>query len=73
VARQLVARGEDVRVLMRASSTNKAIADLPLEYVTGDLRDVVSLDRAMKDISMCFMWRRIRLWAKIRRIFTIRM
>ena len=39
VARQLVARGDDVRVLMRPSSTNRAIADLSLEYVTGDLRD----------------------------------
>ena len=39
VARQLVARGDDVRVLLRTSSTNRAIADLSLEYVTGDLRD----------------------------------
>ena len=30
VARQLVARGEDVRVLVRASSSNRAIADLSL-------------------------------------------
>jgi len=30
VARQLVARGEEVRVLMRASSTNRAIGDLSL-------------------------------------------
>ena len=39
VARQLVARGEPVRVLLRPSSQNRAIADLPLEYTTGDLRD----------------------------------
>src|SRR6266581_4566421 len=47
LTRQLVARGEDVRVLMRASSTNRAIADLSLEYVTGDLREPASLERAM--------------------------
>ena len=39
ITRQLVVRGEDVRVLMRPSSTNRAVADLSLEYVTGDLRD----------------------------------
>jgi len=65
VARQLVARGEDVRVLMRASSTNKAIADLPLEYVTGDLRDAASLEKAMKDIQYVFhVAADYRLWAK---------
>src|SRR6266436_2549828 len=47
VARQLVARGETVRVLGRASSSNRAISDLPLEYVTGDLRDAASLDLAI--------------------------
>jgi dihydroflavonol-4-reductase len=65
VTRQLVARGENVRVLMRASSTNRAIADLPLEYVTGDLRDVASLDRAMAGVSRVFhVAADYRLWAK---------
>jgi dihydroflavonol-4-reductase len=65
VARQLVARGEDVRVLMRASSTNRAIADLSLEYVTGDLRDPISLDRAMKGVKRVFhVAADYRLWAK---------
>jgi dihydroflavonol-4-reductase len=65
VARQLVAGGEDVRVLMRASSTNRAIADLSLEYVTGDLRDPASLDRAMKGIKRVFhVAADYRLWAK---------
>ena len=50
VARQLVARGEDVRVLVRASSSNRAISDLSLEYVTGDLRDAASLERAMNGV-----------------------
>jgi dihydroflavonol-4-reductase len=65
VARQLVARGEDVRVLLRPSSQNRAIADLPLEYVTGDLRDPASLDRAMKNIRRVFhVAADYRLWAK---------
>jgi dihydroflavonol-4-reductase len=65
VTRQLVARGESVRVLMRASSTNRAIADLPLEYVTGDLRDVASLDRAMAGVTRVFhVAADYRLWAK---------
>src|SRR6516165_3064476 len=49
VARQLVARGDDVRVLLRVSSSNRAISDLSLEYVTGDLRDASSLERAMAE------------------------
>ncbi|HEX4546663.1 MAG TPA: hopanoid-associated sugar epimerase [Candidatus Acidoferrum sp.] len=65
VTRQLVARGEEVRVLMRASSTNRAIADLSLEYVTGDLRDRASLDRAMKGVKRVFhVAADYRLWAK---------
>jgi dihydroflavonol-4-reductase len=65
VARQVVARGEDVRVLLRASSTNRAIADLSLEYVTGDLRDPASLDRAMKGVKRVFhVAADYRLWAK---------
>jgi dihydroflavonol-4-reductase len=65
VARQLVARGEEVRVLMRASSTNRAIADLSLEYVTGDLRDPASLDRAMSGVKRVFhVAADYRLWAK---------
>jgi dihydroflavonol-4-reductase len=65
VTRQLVARGEDVRVLLRASSSNRAISDLPLEYVTGDLRDAASLERAMKGVQRVFhVAADYRLWAK---------
>jgi dihydroflavonol-4-reductase len=65
ITRQLVARGEDVRVLLRPSSQNRAIADLPLEYVTGDLRDAASLDRAMKDVKRVFhVAADYRLWAR---------
>ena len=65
VARQLVARGDEVRVLMRPSSSNRAISDLSLEYVTGDLRDAESLDRAMKGVQRVFhVAADYRLWAK---------
>jgi len=65
VTRQLVARGDEVRVLLRASSTNRAIADLSLEYVTGDLRDPASLDRAMKGVKRVFhVAADYRLWAR---------
>src|SRR6202030_1498651 len=65
VTRQWVSHGEDVRVLLRASSTNRAIADLPLEYVTGDLRDPASLERAMKGVKRVFhVAADYRLWAK---------
>jgi len=65
VARQLVAQGDDVRVLLRASSSNRAISDLSLEYVTGDLRDPSSLDRAMAGAKRVFhVAADYRLWAK---------
>src|SRR5580700_6875222 len=65
VARQLVARGETVRVLVRASSSNRAISDLSLEYVTGDLRDAASLDRAMAGVKRVYhVAADYRLWAK---------
>src|SRR5262249_30481537 len=63
--RQLVARGADVRVLLRPSSSNRAIADLPLEYITGDLRDVASLDRALAGVTRVFhVAADYRLWSK---------
>lgn len=65
VARELVSRGEDVRVLMRPSSTNRAISGLSLEYMTGDLRDPASLDRAVTGMQYIFhVAADYRLWAK---------
>ena len=65
VARQLLARKESVRVLLRPTSQNRAIADLPLEYVTGDLRDPASLDRAMNGVRRVFhVAADYRLWAR---------
>src|SRR5215468_3514009 len=68
VARQLVAEGQDVRVLLRASSSNRAISDLSLECVTGDLRDAASLERAMNGVKRVFhVAADYRLWAKRKR------
>ena len=65
LTRQLVASGETVRVLLRASSSNRAIADLPLEYVTGDLRDKASLERATSGVQRIFhVAADYRLWAR---------
>src|SRR5438270_1192443 len=65
VTRQLAARGADVRVLLRPSSNNRAIADLPLEYVTGDLRDPSSLERALAGVQRVFhVAADYRLWSK---------
>ena len=50
---------------MRPSSNNRAISDLSLEYVTGDLRDAPSLERAMKDVKRVFhVAADYRLWAR---------
>ena len=65
VTRQLVARGDAVRALLRPSSNNRAIADLSLEYATGDLRDAASLDRALAGVQRVFhVAADYRLWAK---------
>ena len=48
VARQLVSRDEDVRVLVRAGGDRRNIADLPVQPVEGDLRDGASLQRALR-------------------------
>src|ERR1700685_2534922 len=50
---------------MRPSSTNRAVADLSLEYVTGDLRDPASLDRALAGVQYVFhVAADYRLWAR---------
>src|SRR6201998_2632394 len=65
LTRQLAARGADVRVLLRPSSNNRPISDLPLEYVTGDLRDAASLDRALAGVRRVFhVAADYRLWSK---------
>ena len=66
VARQLVAAGNRVRVLVRPASKMEALEGLPVERVEGDLRDAVSLDRAMKGVRRVYhVAADYRLWTKV--------
>ncbi len=64
VARQLLAKGADLRLLVRASSRTDNIADLSAERVVGDLRDRESLKRGMAGCEVVFhVAADYRLWA----------
>ncbi len=54
VARQLVEGGQSVRVLVRPSSNLQLLEGLRAERVQGDLRDVDSLEQAMKGVRQRF-------------------
>jgi dihydroflavonol-4-reductase len=47
VARALLARGHDLRLLVRPASDRRNVTDLPAELVEGDLTDPASLVRAV--------------------------
>ncbi|MFZ0618670.1 MAG: hopanoid-associated sugar epimerase [Candidatus Acidiferrales bacterium] len=65
VARQLVATGDTVRLLVRASSRLDVLEGLPGERVQGDLRDVASLNRAMQGVRLVFhVAADYRLWTR---------
>src|SRR5574337_69982 len=65
VARQLVARGERVRVLLRPSSQARAIEGLGVELAHGDLRDAASLVRALEGVRRVYhVAADYRLWAR---------
>jgi dihydroflavonol-4-reductase len=65
VARQLAARGEQVRVLVRPSSDARALEGFETERFIGDLRDAASLDRAMAGVTRVFhVAADYRLWAR---------
>src|ERR1700677_219357 len=64
VARQLLAAGHSVRALVRPSSNLQSLDGLAVECVEGDLRDALSLDRAMKGVRGVFHGAAdYRLWA----------
>jgi dihydroflavonol-4-reductase len=54
VARMLLERGEQVKALVRPQSKLKALEGLPVEKVSGDLRDRNSLERAVKGTDRVF-------------------
>ncbi|HTS13658.1 MAG TPA: hopanoid-associated sugar epimerase [Candidatus Limnocylindrales bacterium] len=65
VARQLVSAGHSVRILIRPSSNTKVLDGLAVERVEGDLRDALSLDRAMKGVRRVFhVAADYRLWTR---------
>jgi len=65
VARQLVADGADLRLLLRANSRTENIADLPGDRVVGDLRDADSLRKGMAGCEVVFhVAADYRLWAR---------
>ena len=62
VARELSERGYAVRGLVRPG---KQVTDIPIETVTGDLRDVGSLERSLAGCGLVFhVAADYRLWAK---------
>ena len=64
VARQLLKRGADLRLLVRSTSRTDNINDLPAEHLVGDLRDVESLKRGIKGCDYVFhVAADYRLWA----------
>ncbi|MDR3747836.1 MAG: NAD-dependent epimerase/dehydratase family protein [Acidobacteriota bacterium] len=67
VARQLLARGGELRLLMRPTSRTDNIDDLPGERVVGDLRDPGSLAKGMSGCEFVFhVAADYRLWARNR-------
>jgi dihydroflavonol-4-reductase len=65
VARKLVARGLAVRALVRATSPRRHLADLDLDFVTGDLRDAEQVRAAMHGVRFLFhVAADYRLWAR---------
>ena len=64
VARQLLAKGADLRLLIRSTSRTCNIAGLAAEHVLGDLRDLDSLKRGMAGCEYVFhVAADYRLWS----------
>ncbi|MFZ0477775.1 MAG: hopanoid-associated sugar epimerase [Terriglobales bacterium] len=65
VARALAASGADLRLLVRASSDLRNIADLNAERVVGDLRDPASIEKAVSGCEVVFhVAADYRLWVR---------
>jgi dihydroflavonol-4-reductase len=65
VARALAGQGADLRLLVRATSSTKNIADLKAELVIGDLREPVSLEKAIAGCDAVFhVAADYRLWVR---------
>jgi dihydroflavonol-4-reductase len=65
VVRQLVARGDQVTVMVRPTSSRRLIEGLPIKGTVGDISDASSLDGALKDIDQLYhVAADYRLWAR---------
>src|SRR5581483_7346011 len=65
VTRALIERGHRVRALVRPQSPRGNLAGLDVEIVEGDMRDPVSVDRAMAGARLLFhVAADYRLWAR---------
>lgn len=65
VARVLHEQGADLRLLVRSSSNTKNIADLKADLVSGDLRDAVSIEKAISGCEVVFhVAADYRLWVR---------
>src|SRR5215469_11982311 len=65
VVRNLLQAGHQVRALVRPNSSRVNLANLPLEFADGDLRDRESLKRALAGIGAVFhVAADYRLWAR---------
>ena len=65
VMRKCLARGEDVRVLVRENSDRRLITEHPVEVVVGDLNDPNSLNAALKDCHYLYhVAADYRLWSR---------
>jgi dihydroflavonol-4-reductase len=65
VARALAAQGAELRVLVRATSDLRNIADLNAERVAGDLRDPGSIEKAVSGCEVVFhVAADYRLWVR---------
>src|SRR6266700_2631824 len=65
VARALAKQGADLRLLVRANSNTRNIADLKADIVTGDLREPASLEKAIAGCNSVFhVAADYRLWVR---------
>jgi dihydroflavonol-4-reductase len=65
LARLLVKRGETVRALVRPSNDGRVLDGLPVERVSGDLRDAESIERAVQGAEVIYhVAADYRLWAR---------
>ena len=65
VVRALLGQGQDIRVIVRSTSTQQNLQQRRVETVVGDLRDPVAVARAMRGVATLYhVAADYRLWAR---------